>query len=167
MINNRGNVKKQEITPELVERFNDISMREFGFDIDDDGHLFDMDLMTALTYKDKFLKYCDSEDRIVRPNEIELDLLQNNRLMNTLFGLFIDKYSQASGTYFNSTFQSASTYGKKGYMACTYVGKDGLVQEIRSNEYFNESVRIFNLICKINKSEMMYDFEMFDLLPIY
>ena len=39
----------------------------------------------------------------------------------------------------------------------------GEIKEIRSDGFENESVRIFNLICKINKTEHLYDFNKFDV----
>lgn len=162
-----GRYVKKVITPELVEHFNDICMREFLFDVDEHGHLYDMVTYEIFVYKDKFLKYCDEEDKIVRSNEIELNLLENSRLLNVLFGTFINNYAERHQVDINSFYQSTSIHGERGYMACSYVGKDNIIKEIRSNNYLNESVRILNLLCKINKSEMRYDFDAFDILTEY
>ena len=160
-------VEKKVITPELVEYFNDICMREFKFDIDENGHLYDMFNYEIFIYKDKFLKYCDEEDKIVRSNEIELNLLENSRLLTILFGGYINRYSELHQLYINSFYQSTSVHGEVGYAACSYVGKDNIIKEIRSDEFLNESVRIFNLLCKINNTQSMYDFERFDILTEY
>ena len=42
--------------------------------------------------------------------------------------------------------------------------KDGKVLSIKSSPFKNESVRVFNLICKINKTEHLYDFDEMDIV---
>ena len=162
-----GRVVKKVITPQLVERFNDICMREFGFDVEENGHLYSMDTNEIFVYKDKLLKYCDEEDKIVRSNEIELNFLENSRLLEAIFGKYIARYATKYIVYINSFYQSTSIHGERGYIACSYVGQNGIVSEIRSDEFLNESVRIFNLLCKLNNTCSMYDFEMFDILTEY
>ena len=74
---------------DLKVRFNDVMMRELGIDIveDDDrylDYLYDIDTGNILQIKEKFIKYCDYEYPVIKFNEIEMNLIENPRLTETL-----------------------------------------------------------------------------------
>ena len=49
--------------------FNDIAMREWGLDITDDDYIYDMDTETIIQINEKFIKYSDLVDPILKFNE--------------------------------------------------------------------------------------------------
>lgn len=158
-------MKKKVITDELRIRFNDICMRELSLDITEDDKVFDMDTNTIIVYKDKYLKYYNGPYDKIRSNEIRFNLLENSNLLLVVFSVFLEKYSQAEGVYISSYYQSAMK-GENGYAAfCKEI--NGGSEEIHSDLFINESVRILNLICKVNGTTNRYDFDMFDIVPSY
>ena len=53
--------------------------------------------------------------------------------------------------------------GAKGVFAMSYI-KNGKTECIKSDPFMNESVRVFNLICKITKRTHLYDFNDMDII---
>ena len=51
----------------------------------------------------------------------------------------------------------------KGTFVLSYL-KNGKIENIKSDAFVNESVRVFNLICKITKRTHLYDFESMDII---
>lgn len=141
--------------------FNDAFMRETGLDIDDNDHIYDMEKEEVLQIKERFIKYCDYEFPILNHNEIDLNLIENARLTETLaLKYFTDHINNKIVSLDQSLIPGSSD---KGYFIMNYE-KDGKVLSIRSDPFKNESVRVFNLICKINKTEHLYDFNEMDVV---
>ena len=42
--------------------------------------------------------------------------------------------------------------------------ENGKTKEIRSDDFMNECLRMFNLITKLNHTSHLYDFEIFDIM---
>ena len=147
---------------EISDRFNDIMMRELGLDIDDNNYVVDLESESYLTIKEKFIKYCDNPYPMLRHNEIEMNLLENPRLTETLALPFLDRYCKRMGWTFHSTSQCSVTDSNKGYFLMSYT-VNGETHDISSKTFVNESVRIFNLICKLNKTERLYQLDEFDI----
>lgn len=147
---------------ELKLRFNDIMMQELGLDITDDDYVYDIESESILQISEKYIKYFEFENPIPRHNEIELNLLENPRLSETLVIPYLSKYCEAKNIIFHSVSQNPIEGSKKGQFVLSYM-TGGLVKDFKSDEFVNESVRIFNLICKINKTTHFYDFEKFDI----
>lgn len=160
--------KKKKLSEEniriLKTRFNDICMRELGLDIDDDDRIFDMDNDSIIKINEKYLKYVDEDEQfpVFRNDEIEFNMLFNTKTMQTLFGIYLDKYALRKNIYVNGYYQIQES-NDKGRAAFSYMEQD--TTKVReSDEFYNESVRIFNLICKLNGSTNLYDFKQFDAL---
>ena len=51
----------------------------------------------------------------------------------------------------------------KGTFVLSYI-KNGKTEYIKSDSFVNESVRVFNLICKITKRSHLYDFKSMDIV---
>lgn len=156
---------EKRITHDLIVNFNDIVMRELGLDITDDDKVYDMDTNTILQFNEKFIIYSEVEFPALRADQIELNLLENSRLMHTLFGVYLNKYAMRKGIEVTSYYQSSTTSNKSGsgYMAFTAI-VNGVNTETKSDNFLNESVRAFNLICKLNGTSHLYDFNMFDII---
>ena len=73
--------KKKVNLFDLKVRFNDVVMRELGLDTTDDDYLYNVDTESILQIKEKFIKYVDNEYFILKTNEIELNLIDNPKLM--------------------------------------------------------------------------------------
>lgn len=147
---------------ELKVRFNDVMMRELGLDITDDDYLYDMDTESILQIKEKYIKYFDVDYIQLKPNEIEMNLIENPRLTELLVLPFLNNVCERSNVVFQSLSQSPISGTDKGIFVMTYI-KNGEVKNYKSDPYVNESVRIFNLICKLNKTCNLYKFEDFDI----
>lgn len=143
--------------------FNDYCMREMGFEVDEDDHLYDMDTESILQIKEKFIKYTEDLTPILKFNEIDLNLIENFRLMETLFQVYIGKYAQRHGMDVVGFSQSTIKGSRKGCFVVSYK-QAGQIYEIKSDAYENESVRVFNLVCKLNHRTHLYDFEKFDVI---
>lgn len=140
---------------ELQQRFNDIVMRELGLDIDEHGYVLDMDTETIYTIKEKFIKYKEEPYTPVRHDEIEMNLLENPRLMETLALPFFTRYCTEMGWELHSASQCLDEASGNGYYLLSYI-VNGETHGITSKIWLNESLRIFDLICKLNKTEVLY-----------
>lgn len=157
--------KKNEITLDMQINFNDIAMRELGLDYDEDTfRVYDIDSESLLQYNQKFLVYKDYDSPSLKADELELNLIRNVRIMDTLANNFIMKYAMRNGIDVNGVFQVGNK-GVKGYTLFTYI-ENGVTKEYRSDMFINESVRTLNLIAKLNKSSHLYDFNEFDIVEV-
>jgi len=135
--------------------FNDIICRELGLSVDDNDHVVDVDLESVLMINDKFIKYSDDQYPKLFHNEIDLNLIENPRLTEILFGRWVSRRAQSKGIEITSMYQSAIRGSNKGFFVVTYnVGSEP--REKRSDVFVNESLRILNLICKLNHTEHLY-----------
>ena len=155
--------KKKINMTEIKVNFNDIVMREFGLDINDDDHIYDMDTNEVYMIKEKYIKYSEDEYPVIGHNEMDMNLIENPRLMEILFGTWIvKKWGNRFGYHISSFSQNAIRGSTKGFFAMTYV-VNGENKEIKSDIFINESLRIFNLVCKLNHRDHMYDTTQFDI----
>ena len=139
--------------------FNDAFMRETGLDIDDNDHIYDMDKQEVLQIKEKFIKYCEYEYPVLNHNEIDLNLIENPRLTEMLaFKWLTDHIANE----IVSLDQTIITGSNKGRFVMSYV-KNGQTTNMKSEAFVNESVRILNLLTKINKTEHLYNFDQWDI----
>ena len=147
--------KKEQKLFELKLAFNDITMREFGLGVDDDDHVFDIDTESVYTIKDKFIKYSDEPYPVLMGNEMELNLLENPRLMEILFGMWIQKRAERKGIEITSYYPALVQGSEKGFFVLTYIVY-GEPREKKSGVFLNESVQIFDLVSKINHTTHIY-----------
>lgn len=154
--------KKKVNLFDLKVRFNDVVMRELGLDTTDDDYLYNVDTESILQIKEKFIKYVDNEYFILKPNEIELNLIENPRLMELLSIPFLNDLCKRSNVVFQSINQCPITGTDKGIFVLSYI-KNGTITDFKSDAFVNESVRIFNLICKVNRTCNLYKFDEFDI----
>lgn len=155
--------KKNIITQDLKCGFNDFCMRELKLDVTDDDKVYYSDTNEILKYNDKFLKYPENEYATFRSDEIEFNLLKNARIMDSLLSRFLDEYQHRTGIEITSVYQSTRAKGADGYCGFTYI-ENGKNVEYKSDEFRNESVRMFNLITKLNHTTHLYDFKQFDIV---
>jgi hypothetical protein len=156
--------KERKLAEQMLELkidFNDICMREMGLDITDNDYLYIMDSNTIIQIKEKFIKYSEYEFPILKHNEIDLNLIENPRLMETLTYMYLAN-RLVSSIKIVSISQSPIMGTNKGCCILSYE-KNGEIKELRSDAYTNESIRIFNLICKVNKTDHLYDFDKYDV----
>lgn len=141
--------------------FNDIAMRELGLGITDDDkdHVYDMDTNSILQLNGKFIKYSDAGFVDVRADEIDLNLIEDVRLFEKLFAIWAAKRIPKMMSF----SQDAIRGSNKGVFSIKYEGDKGMAKEIKSDAFENESVRIFNAICKINHTAHIYKLDRFDI----
>lgn len=157
--------KEAKLAEEMLELkidFNDICMREMGLDINDMSFLYIMDTLEVIQIKEKYVKYSEEQYPMLRRNEIDLNLIENARLMETLTYSYLIRML-VSTIKIVSISQNPIKGTDKGMCVLSYE-KNGEIKEIRSDGFKNESVRIFNLICKINKTDHLYDFNRYDVV---
>lgn len=152
--------KKKNDLFKIALIFNDAFMRETGLDIDDNDHVYNMETDSALVIKDKFLKYRDYEYPVLNGNEIDFNLLENPKLCETLANMWL--HDNINNDIL-SLDQCAIPGSRKGAFVLSYL-KNGKIENIKSDAFLNESVRVFNLICKITKRTHLYDFESMDII---
>ena len=110
--------------------------------------------------------YEDYEYPILKSDEIEFNVIENARLMETISIPFFNRYFNRFGSAFHSMSQTRINGSNKGIFVVYYIDSTGQAREIASNAFKNESVRIFNLICKLNDMEHLYKFNEFDIDPL-
>ena len=144
--------RKKKNLFDLKVRFNDIVMRELGLD---------------LQIKGKFIKYFYEDYIILKHNEMEFNVLENPRLMEMIILPFISDYCNRKNVTFQSMSQVPTNENDKGRFIVSYIEMNDkgerIIHDISSDAYINESVRIFNLICKINKTTNLYNLDEFDI----
>lgn len=140
--------------------FNDAFMRETGLDIDDNDHIYNMETDSALVINEKFIKYRDYEYPVLNANEIDFNLLENPKLCETLANMWLHDHINND---ILSLDQCAIPGSAKGTFVLSYL-KNGRIENIKSDAFVNESVRVFNLLCKITKRTHLYDFESMDVV---
>ena len=91
-----------------------------------------------------------------------MNLLENPRLTETLVIPFVHNYCARKGIILQSIAQVPITGSKKGFFIMHYIA-GGETKDMKSDPFVNESVRIFNLITKMNKTSHMYPFDVFDI----
>lgn len=151
---------------DLRSNFNDVCMREMHLDIDDYNHVVDVDTESILQIKEKFIYYPEYEYTIIPSNDIELNLLENSRLMETLFTLYLSKYFKRKNMQITveAISQDMIPGSEKGVTTISYLDTDHIVKQIISDKYVNESVRMLSLICNFNKTSHLYDLDNFDVV---
>lgn len=158
-------VKKSESLDYKID-FNDIFLREAGFGIADDynDYIYDLDSNSIMQIKENFIKYNEELIPKLRSNELDLNLIENFRLAETLFSVYISKYMKRNGLLLNGYSQTKIRGSNKGKIVVTYkkVGSN-IIETFESDSFENESLRIFNLICKLNHRTHLYDFNEFDI----
>ena len=140
--------------------FNDAFMREMGLDVDDYDHIYNMETESVLTIKDKYLKYRDYEYPVLNANEIDFNLLENPKLCEMLMNMWLHDNINNEIVSLDQCIIPGSS---KGTFVVSYV-KNGKTEHIKSDAFLNESVRIFNLLCKITQRTHLYDFASMDII---
>lgn len=125
---------------------NNTIMREIGLEVGLDKRIVDQDTGVGLSFKGMDVvapgSYCGR-------NSIEFDPYNNKKMMNLLFGYFLDKYSDESD---NSVAVSYSVNGEdknKAAIECRMAD----MSKIRSGEYMRESLRCTDIIMQLNGEE--------------
>jgi hypothetical protein len=156
-------IMTREKALDLKIGFNDYCMRELGLDIDENDHIYDIESEAILQIKEKFIKYSEDLVPYLNFNEIDLNLIENFRLMETLAQVYLRRYADNNGMNIVGFSQSKIRGSRKGLFVVSH-SVDGEIKEITSDAYENESVRVFNLICKLNHRSHLYDFDKFDII---
>jgi hypothetical protein len=154
--------KKKKIDLDTKLRFNDIVMRELHLDLTEDDYLYDMTDMSIFQIKEKFIKYFDYEFPNPRHNEIEMNLIENPSLTETIALPFFTRYCERNNYIFHSIAHVPVKELGKTYFVLSYIC-EGKIKNEKSDNFVNESVSIFNLITKLNKTSHMYKFDDFDI----
>lgn len=152
--------KKKNDLFRIMLIFNDAFMRETGLDIDDNDHIYNMETDSALVIRDKFLKYRDYEYPVLNGNEIDFNLLENPKLCETLANMWLHDHINNDILSLDQCIIPGSS---KGTFVLSYL-KNGKIENIKSDAFVNESVRVFNLLCKITKRAHLYDFASMDVV---
>ena len=161
----------KKLSPLLKERYfhcmiRSITKRNLFFNIGGkntkSSEVYNIDTESLYQVSEKFIKYVDTEYPIIHSNEIELNLIENPRLMEILFGIWVSSWQEHKGIEVNSYAQVPIRGSKQGYFIMTYA-KNGKTEEIKSDTFINESLRIFNLITKLRHTSHMYDVSKFNI----
>lgn len=151
--------KKEEQLFKTMLIFNDAFMRETGLDIDDNDHVYSMETESVIAVNGKFLRYRDYEYPVNRADEIDFNLIENPKLCEQIANAWLHNHIN---NQILSLDQCSIPGSSKGMFVMSYV-KEGRTENIKSDPFTNESVRVFNLLCKILKRTHLYDFESMDI----
>ena len=162
---------KKNITDEELNEakvcFTDIFLQEMGFEVTEDDLIYDPVMDGVIQFKEKLFKYFDGDSLYLRHNEIEFNLLENPKLMAIIFSnTFIPRYNSDNdkGIEIESFYQSTPRGAIKGYACVVLKSEDGKPnEEIKSDKFINESVRILNLMAKLNGTSHWYDLDKIDI----
>jgi len=162
MRKNTSRENVSQITDHIREAFSDVVLRELELDITEDDKIYDADTMTLLQIDNMFLKYCPTQYTIVQHNEIKFNVIENSKLMQSMFGWYCNKLINRGLNIlsFNQYIQN----NFKGIAAVKISRPNGMIDTVESDLYLNESVRILSLICKLNGTDSMYNFEELDVV---
>ena len=158
-------LNKEEQMHEIKIDFNNIVLREFKLGLDDYDHLYDKETDSIYQISERFIKYSEDMIPILHTNEIDFNVIENPRLMEILFGMWVNKWEQRNAAKVTSYYQTAIRGSKKGFFVLTYL-VNGATKEYKSDVFVNESMRIFNLVCKLNHTDHLYDRDILNRLDI-
>lgn len=153
---------KRSKSLDLRVLFNDMCLRELELDYTEDNLIYDLEDDAIYQIKDKFIKYIDMEGVVPKPNEIELNLLENARLMETISLRYLNRWAENNHYEIEVLSQDKLPNSSKGIFTISYKDNNE-THQLLSDPFYNESVRIFNVITKINNTSHLYDLEDFDV----
>lgn len=148
--------KEQELF-DLRVQFNDYVLRELGLDINDDNYVYDIEKQQLLQINGKFIKYPESitDSQYINKNkEIELNCIENAGLVEILAVRYINDFCKKLGITLQSVSQECVD-NNNGYFSLAYITGGNILHK-DSDCFINESIRIFNLVCKLNKTDRLY-----------
>lgn len=158
-------LNKDEQMHEIKMDFNNIVLRELKLGLDDYDHIYDKETDSVYQISERYIKYSEDMIPILHTNEIDFNVIENPRLMEILFGMWVSKWEKRNSTKVTSYYQSAIRGSKKGFFVLTYL-VNGATKEFKSDVFVNESMRIFNLVCKLNHTDHLYDRDILNRLDI-
>lgn len=153
----RTKAEREQELFELRVQFNDYVLRELGLDIDDDNYVYDIEREQILQINGKFIKYTEliTDSQYINKNkEIELNCIENAGLTEILAVRYIKYFCEKLGISLQSVSQECVN-GDNGYFSLAYISGGNILHK-DSDCFTNESLRIFNLVCKLNKTERLY-----------
>jgi len=132
------------MNPSDVE-INNLIMREIGLEVDSAHRIVDQDTGMAMKFRGMNIMapgaYCGR-------NAIEFDPHNNKKMMNLLFGYFVEKHSEESDVYV-STFYSVDKGNDKGSVECRMSDQTTIV----SKPYTRDSLKYADIITQLNGGE--------------
>ena len=120
-------------------------MQEIGLDVNDNNCIIDQDNGNLLQFNGKNLKY--NTDRFSKA-DVPFDPIQNVKLMSHLFSYFTGKLNDEDGRYINIYYPVDIPNSKKGVIELKENNNT-----IRSNPYYNDSLKYADLIFKLSGEE--------------
>ena len=114
-------LNKEEQMHEIKIDFNNIVLREFKLGLDDYDHLYDKETDSIYQISERFIKYSEDMIPILHTNEIDFNVIENPRLMEILFGMWVNKWEQRNAAKVTSYYQTAIRGSKKGFFVLTYL----------------------------------------------
>lgn len=126
--------------------FSDLTLREIGLEVDANGHIVDEESGNPITMKGKYLKYNYGPVKRTSREEINYDPLNNPKLMNMLFCYYSNKLESEGSR--GVDMYSTNLFGEDKVVLKAKVGDN----TIQSEPYLNESVRIMDVVLKMNDS---------------
>lgn len=165
------------VTDDLREIFNDVCLREMGLDLTKEDLVYDIESNTVLQFDGLYLKYCPSKYTIINQSiETRFNLIENPKLMTMLASMYCTKELNKKGYKVLGLNQYIVNQQKYlGYVALSierinpavmYNGQVAgriVMQDIQSDSFINESVRLLSLVCKVNGTSDMYDLSALDV----
>lgn len=125
---------------------NNMIMREIGLEVSHDKRIIDQDTGANISFKGMDVvapgAYCGR-------NAIEFDPYNNNKMMNLLFGYFLDKHSEESDVSVTTYYNVNSSDKDKAAIECRMSD----MSKIRSKDYTRDSLKCTDIILQLNGNE--------------
>lgn len=128
------------------EEFNERVLQDIGLEVEDDGTIVDDETGDTIQFKGKTIKVNN-----IGQNDIEFDPIENPSMMSKLFTYFLAKNEKETGVGTRTFAYSNSNKKDKSYIELKK--EDNTV--VRSNSYFNDSLKYADIIFKMNSN--VYD----------
>lgn len=136
------------------KKINDIIMQEIGLEVGQASKIYDQDTGIALKI--------NGADVVAQGNSrgrqtVEFDPFNNRKMMNALFGYFLNKHSEETDEDIVSFYDVPSDDSSKGSVEC--VLRDS--STIQSGNYMRDSLKYADIIIQLNggEADTLHDYD--------
>lgn len=139
------------------ESLNNLILENVGLYVDDDGYIYDNDLMHKVLVRGKVL-VDKPDDEINYRYEMKFDPVGNPSLMDKLFKYYLNKDSNDTGVDVKMISYGPTKRGARSYLEV--VKEDNT--KYNSGYYYNDCIKFASIILKMNNDFIEYNLKPLD-----
>lgn len=121
-------------------------MQEIGLEVGQGHRIIDQDTGVGITFRGMELV---APGTYGGPNTVEFDPYNNKKMMNLLFGYFLNKHSEESDVTVTTFYSIDDNKTNKGSIEC----KMSDMSKITSHQYLRDSLKCADIIMRLNGDE--------------